>query len=122
MHRAVTDVRPLLVEVLVVDSGAMTRYSELTTTRADAATVKRVLEEEIVPAFARERAKLDPVTAIPRDQAALMSDLRRYLTLREWYWRQRAAATGRTDEPTLRQAADIDRAADVVMRRLLAAR
>jgi membrane associated rhomboid family serine protease len=122
MHRPMTDVRPLLVEVLVVDSRAMTRYSELTTSRADAAAVKRVLEGEIASAFANQRAKLDAITAIPRDQAALMSDLRRYLTLREAYWRQRAAATGRTDDPTLGQADDTDRAADAVMRRLLQAR
>jgi hypothetical protein len=76
----------------------------------------------IVPTFARQRARLDAVGTIAPEHQALLADLRRYLTLREAYGRQRSAAGDSTDAATRQQLETADHAADAVMRRLLAAR
>jgi membrane associated rhomboid family serine protease len=122
VQRNFIDVRPALIEVFAVDSRATAQYSQLVKSRADNDIVTRAIQEEILPAFSRERRKLDAAGSVPREQTAILADLRRYLLLRESYWRQRAAAAGRTDETTWRQLDEADHATDAVMRRLLAAR
>jgi hypothetical protein len=52
----------------------------------------------------------------------MLADLRQYLTLREAFWRKRAAAMDRPADLSEREVEAADRAADAVMRRLLAAR
>jgi membrane associated rhomboid family serine protease len=121
-QREVTDVRPALIDAFTVDSQATAQYSQLVKSRADHVTVARAIQEAILPAFSRERAKLDGLGRVPPEQERTLADLREYLSLREAYWRKRAAAMGRTDADALRQAEDADRSADGVMRRLLATR
>ena len=121
-QREVTDVRPALLAAFSVDSQALSRYSGLVKSRMAPETIRRTIEEEIAPAFSRERAKLDSLGRVPPEQERTLADLRLYLSLREAYWRQRAAAIGRSDDATVRQLDDADRSADEVMRRLLATR
>ena len=121
-QREVTDVRPALLAAFSVDSQALSRYSGLVKSRMAPETIRRTIEEEIAPAFSRERAKLDSLGRVPPEQERTLADLRLYLSRREAYWRQRAAAVGRTDDARSRQLDDADRSADEVMRRLLATR
>ena len=122
----VTDIRAAALAaffgVFQADSRALERYSRAAGRNADPATVARVIEEEIVPVFSRERAKLDSVRGVAKEQAPMLADLRQYLTLREAFWRTRAAAMGRMDGTSERDVDAADRAADAVMRRLLEAR
>jgi membrane associated rhomboid family serine protease len=121
-QRELTDVRPALLAAFSVDSQALSRYSGLVKTRMAPVTIRRTIEEEVAPAFSRERAKLDSLGRIPSQQERTLADLRLYLSLREAYWRKRAAAMDRTDADALGQVEDADRSADEVMRRLLVAR
>ena len=121
-QRELTDVRPALLAAFSVDSQALSRYSGLVKSRATPETIGRTIEEEIAPAFSRERAKLDSLGRVPPEQERTLADLRVYLSLREAYWRRRAAAAGRTDDAISLQLDDTDRSADEVMRRLLATR
>jgi membrane associated rhomboid family serine protease len=121
-QREITDVRPALLAAFRVDSQALSRYSGLVKSRTTPETIRRAIEEEIVPAFSRERAKLESLGRVPPEQERTLADLRLYLSLRESYWRQRAAAAGRTDDATSLKLDDADRSADEVMRRLLATR
>ena len=82
-QRELTDVRPVLIEVFTVDSRATAQYSQLVKSRADHDTVTRAIQEEILPAFSRERARLDVLRGVPPEQTAILADLRRYLSLRE---------------------------------------
>jgi rhomboid protease GluP len=107
--------------VFQADSRALERYSRAARRDADPAAVARVIEEEIVPGLARERAKLDSVGGVAK-QTPRLADLRQYLTLREAFWRKRAAAIDRPADVSEREVEAADRAADAVMRRLLAAR
>ena len=67
-QREVTDVRPALLEAFTVDSRATAQYSQLVKSRADSDTVTRAIQEEILPAFSRERAKLDALGRVPAEQ------------------------------------------------------
>ena len=112
----------VLLAAFSVDSQALSRYSGLVKSRMAPETIRRTIEEEIAPPFSRERAKLDSLGRVPPEQERTLADLRLYLSLREAYWRQRAAAVGRTDDARSLQLDDADRSADEVMRRLLATR
>jgi rhomboid protease GluP len=121
-QRDITDARAALIEVFTMDSRATARYSTLARSGNDAATITRTIEQEILPAFSRERVKLESIGQVPPDQEQIVADLRHYLVLRESYWRQRAAAGDRTDASTRQQLDAADESANVVMRRLLRAR
>jgi membrane associated rhomboid family serine protease len=119
----VTDIRAAaFFGVFQADSRALERYSRAAGRNADPATVARVIEEDIVPVFSRERAKLDSVRGVAKEQTPMLADLRQYLTLREAFWRKRAAMMGRMDGTSDHDVDAADRAADAVMRRLLEVR
>jgi hypothetical protein len=62
------------------------------------------------------------VRGVAKEQTPMLADLRQYLTLREAFWRKRAAVMGRMDGTSDHDVDAADRAADAVMRRLLEAR
>ena len=82
-QRELTDVRPALLAAFSVDSQALSRYSGLVKSRMAPETIRRTIEEEIAPAFSRERAKLDSLGRVPPEQERTLADLRLYLSLRE---------------------------------------
>ena len=116
----VTDIWPAYHGVFTLDSRALEQYSRLVKANADPETVVRAIEGDIVPAFSRERTKLESIGSTAERQDAVLADLRRYVALREACWRQRAAVLRGRDTAASQQLDVADREADVVMRRLLA--
>jgi hypothetical protein len=121
-RREVQDLRSAMLGVFETDSRALVRYSKAAAGQADANAMSRLIETDIVPAFARERARLASFGPVRPEQSRILADLQQYVVLREEFWRQRAASAGSTDDEARRRIEAADRAADTVMRRLLEAR
>jgi membrane associated rhomboid family serine protease len=109
-----------MVRVLETDSRIAVEYNGALETGTDDA-LRALIETRILPALAAEREALPDVGRVAPQHADILRDLREYVALREAAWRHRAV-----DREDLRphaegRASELERRAEVVMRRLLRA-
>jgi membrane associated rhomboid family serine protease len=115
------DLRPALMKAFEVDSRTRLEYSKARTANADSASLYKLIDADIVPAFAKERTALQAFGTVPAAQASVLEDLRRFVALREEAWTHRARWYRDQHNPDLRRSEEIDESAALVVRRLLSA-
>jgi rhomboid protease GluP len=116
------DLRPATFSVFEMDSRTRMRYSQALASKSDAASLSILIELDILPALAAERKALASYGRVAAWQQPILDDLRQYVALQDEAWRYRARGHREQRADILRRSTEIEKAADVVMRRLLRAR
>ena len=111
----VVDARPELGRTLLIEqriAGAYTdAVNEFTLGRIPAKTLAQLIERNILPSLEAERARIEALRGVPREQAPLVAAAKQYFNLRAESWRRRVVGLRNANSLLLREAERSERAA-----------
>ena len=111
----VIDARPELVRIAVIEDRIAVDYAnavrDFTLGRIPAKKLALFIDRTILPPLRAERARIEALHGVPREQAPLVAAARQYFTLREESWRRRAEGLRTANMKMLRDAENSERAA-----------
>ncbi len=111
----VIDARPELVRIAVIEDRIAVDYAnavrDFTLGRMPAKKLALFIDRTILPPLRAERARIEALHGIPREQAPMLAAARQYFTLREESWRRRAEGLRTANMKLLREAETSERAA-----------
>ena len=113
--RGMIDARPELARIAAVEEQTSSEYAaaveKFKLGRLPAKALVTLIDRSVLPALARDRARVDALRGAPKDQAPLLLAARRYFELREQSWRRRAEGLRTGKLPLLNEAERTERAA-----------
>jgi membrane associated rhomboid family serine protease len=113
--RGTTDARPAIAQIADVESKTASDYAKAvdayTRGRVNAKALAQLIEMNILPALAADRARIEALRGVPREQAPLVATAREYFDLRDTSWRRRLDGLRGSNMKMLREADRVERAA-----------
>ena len=113
--RGMIDARPELARIAAVEERTSSEYAaaveKFKLGHLPAKALASLIDRSVLPALARDRARVDALRGAPKDQAPLLLAARRYFELREQSWRRRAEGLRTGKLPLLNEAERTERAA-----------
>ena len=102
-------------KIAVVETWTALEYAkgefEVAQRKRSQKTLVQLIDKTIVPALEADRARIEALHGVPREQRALLADTRDYFELRERSWRRRRAGIAASNATILREAAETERKA-----------
>jgi membrane associated rhomboid family serine protease len=109
------DARPAIARISEVETRTSADYAKAvdgyTHGRLRAKELAQLIEMSILPALAADRARIDALHGVPREQAPLVAAAREYFELRDTSWRRRVDGLRGSNMKVLRDADRAERAA-----------
>jgi hypothetical protein len=109
------DARPELARIAAVEERTSAEYAaaveKFKRGRLPAKALVSLIDRTILPALAKDRARVDALRGAPRDQGPLLLAARKYFELRDLSWRRRAEGLRTSKMPLLNEAERTERAA-----------
>jgi membrane associated rhomboid family serine protease len=113
--RGTVDARPAIERVALVETWTALEYAkgayEVSQGKRSQKGLAQLIDKTIVPALEKDRARIEAMGRVPREQQELVEATRDYFTLREHSWRRRQAAVATSSAKTQREADDAERLA-----------
>lgn len=113
--RGTIDARPAIARIAQVETRTAADYAKAvdgyTHGRLKAKELAQLIEKNILPALAADRARIDALHGVPREQAPLVAAARQYFELRDVSWKRRADGLRGSSMKVLRDADRAERAA-----------
>ena len=111
----VVDARPELGRTVLIEQRIADAYTnavnEFTVGRIPAKTLAQLIERNILPSLEAERARIEALRGVPREQAPLVAAAKQYFNLRAESWRRRIVGLRSANSLLLREAERSERAA-----------
>jgi membrane associated rhomboid family serine protease len=111
----VEDARPEIAATFAVEARTAAEYNSAlrhyTHGKLSGQTLAQLIDRAILPSVVTQRARIESLQRVPREQAPLVVAARQYFTWREDSWRRRAAALRKGNTTQLRDAERSERAA-----------
>lgn len=113
--RGTIDARPAIARVAEVETRTAADYAKAvdayTHGRLKAKELALLIDKTILPALAADRARIDALRGVPREQVPLVAAAREYFQLRDASWKRRADGLRGSNMKLLREADRAERAA-----------
>jgi len=120
--RGTIDARPAIARVAAVETWTSLEYAkgvyEVAQRKRSEKTLVQLIDKTIVPALEADRARIEALQGVPREQRPLVAATRDYFTLRERSWRRRQAGVATSSPKILREADEAERQALVAFDRV----
>jgi rhomboid protease GluP len=122
--RGVVDARPALARVAAVEERTTAAYDAAVARfrrgTLPAKALAQLIDRTIIPELQADRARLQTLRGVAREQAPLVAAAGKYFELREQSWRRRAEGLGKGNMAMLREADRTERAALDAFRKMQA--
>jgi membrane associated rhomboid family serine protease len=109
------DARPAIAQIADVESNTAAEYAkavaEFTQGRMSGKALVQVIQGKILPALEADRARVNALHGVPREQTPLVTTAREYFELREQSWRRRIQGIQASSNPILKDADRAERTA-----------
>jgi rhomboid protease GluP len=106
--RGIADVRPEITRVIAIEDQTAPVYrnaeSRYRKNQINASMLADLIEMKIMPELQKASERLQAITGVPKEQAAMMDDAQEYVRLRYESWRLRVEGLRRTAAPVMRRA------------------
>ncbi|HEY2432027.1 MAG TPA: rhomboid family intramembrane serine protease [Vicinamibacterales bacterium] len=113
--RGTIDARPAIARIADVEARTSSDYAKAvnayTQGRLNARALAQLIEKNILPALDADRARVEGLRGVPREQAPMVATAREYFELRDASWRRRVDGLRGSSMTALRDADRAERAA-----------